>query len=101
MHGKEPKKLDTKFVLSEIDAIKQSIRNLDEKVDKLYANLLYEEAEEFTLKCKTISAEKIQKKFNIGYARACYLIEALLKNGIIVPEDENNDVNMYNVSKRK
>ncbi|MEI8104006.1 MAG: DNA translocase FtsK [Candidatus Moraniibacteriota bacterium] len=101
MYNKEPKKLDVKFVLSEIDAIKRSIQDLDERVDKLYASLLYEEVENFVLQCKTVTTEKIQRKFNVGYTRACYLIKALLKKKIIAEGAGNNDVNAYKVIQKK
>jgi DNA segregation ATPase FtsK/SpoIIIE-like protein len=54
-------------------------------VDKLTEDELYQLAKEAVIKANKASASYLQRKFEIGYARAARLLDMLEENGIIGP----------------
>lgn len=99
MYDKKPKKVDTKFVLDELRKIKDGIRALDNTTDMLYASVLFEEAVEFVKTCKTVTSEKLMKKFSIGYAKSAHLIDMLVDAGLIQKDESNKEGVAYKVNK--
>ena|SRR3989344_7971115 len=99
MYNKKPSAVNTKFVLGELDKIKQAIRKLDETTDFLFASVLLEEAKELLKSFKTITTAKVQKKFKIGYVRSTYLLEMLEKEEYIT-KDKKADSRNYFVNKK-
>lgn len=100
MYRKNPKQVNTKFVLGELNKIKKVIRELDDKTDLLYASTLFEEVKDLIKDFKTITTEKIQRKFQIGYVRTSYLIEMLEKEGYVKKDKENTEHKVYIVNKK-
>lgn len=100
MYNKKPKAVDTKFVFSELNKIKQAISELDNSTDFLYASVLFEEAKEFVMACKTVSYEKVQKKFGIGYLRTAYVLQALEQGGYITSHQEDSGERTCAINKK-
>ena len=99
-YDKKSQKVDTKFVLAELNKIKQAIEELDARNDYLYACVLLEEIKDFIKSRKTLTLFKIQNKFKTGYARTSFIIELLEKEGYISLDKSNKRTKTYIVSKR-
>lgn len=99
MKKEQPKKVDTAFVLSELRKIKDGIRALDDKTDMLYASVLFEEAVEFVKTCKTVTSEKLMKKFSIGYTKSARLVDMLVDTGLIQKDESQPEERVYKVIK--
>jgi DNA segregation ATPase FtsK/SpoIIIE-like protein len=99
-YNKKSKPVDTKFVLDELDKVKQAIRKLDETTDFLFASVLFEEAKELIKSYKTVTTDKVQRKFNIGYVRSSYLLEILEREGYIKRDKKNTKQRAYTVNKK-
>lgn len=89
---------DKASILKRINTIRQSIRELGNEVDYLFGYTLYDEVRDYIVTAKTITTEKLQDKFSIGYVKACYLIDMLLKDGYISKDEQSDDV-VYTVIK--
>ncbi len=48
---------------------------------------MYEEVEKFVIQAQRVSSAMLQRRFQIGYARAAFMIDALEENGIIGPKN--------------
>ena len=94
-YDKKPKQVDTEFVLTELNKIKQAMSELDERLDFLYASVLFQESIKIIQTYKTVTASKLQRKFNIGYSRSCYLIDILEKEGYLKLDKKNKESRTY------
>lgn len=99
MKKEQPKKVDTAFVLSELRKIKDGIQALDDKTDMLYVSVLFEEAVEFVKTCKTVTSEKLMKKFSIGYAKSARLVDMLVDADLIQKDENQLEKRGYKVIK--
>ena len=94
-HDKKPKQVNTKFVLTELNKIQQAVNELDNRMDFLYASVLFQESVKVIQAYKTVTVAKLQQKFNIGYARACYLIDLLEKEGYLKLDKSSKKLRSY------
>ncbi len=99
-HDKKTQKVDTQFVLAELNKIRQAIDELYARSDYLYACVLLEEIKDFIKSYKTFTLFKIQNKFGLGYARSCFIIELLEKEGYISLDKSNKRTKTYIVNKK-
>jgi hypothetical protein len=80
---KKPQEVNQKFVLGEIIKIREELQRLTKATDELYGSLMYEEAKKYVVKYKSMTGEKLRKKFLIGYYTSSYIFDALVENGIV------------------
>ncbi len=92
----------------QIDELNKSIKALGEKQNSQYTDImvqlrkiedylqsaddshtdeLYEDAKKIALEFQKVSASLLQRKLNIGYARAASLIDMLDEQGVIAIQD--------------
>lgn len=57
------------------------------------------EAVEFVKTCKSVTSEKLMKKFSIGYAKSAHLVDILVGAGLIEKDESNKDERTYEVIK--
>jgi len=85
-------------VLKSVKEIETTIRNSQEQLNTLIAELRQEEVIASLHKWKTISTSQLQRKFKMGYASSSTLIDNLLKKRLI---SRNSEGSNYKVIKNR
>jgi ribosomal protein S25 len=79
----KPQEINQQFVLGEVVKIREELHRLIGVTDNLYGSLLYEEVRKYVEKCKTMTGDKLRKKFSIGYGVSGYILAELVENGVV------------------
>ncbi len=79
----KPQEINQKFVLDEVVKIREELHRLIGATDNLYGSLMYEEARKYVEKCKTMTGERLRKKFLIGFSVSGYILAELVENGVV------------------
>ena len=71
----------------ELSADSRMSKRKERELVHLAARLPYEEAKEVIMQYKKASASLLQRRLQIGYARAARILDALEENGVIGPQE--------------
>ncbi|MCA1850499.1 MAG: hypothetical protein LC672_05495 [Acidobacteria bacterium] len=74
---------DLSLKKTEIDKVKELLNRTEDKLEFLYAAVLYIEVEKFLSRRTIVSMNILQKQFNIGFARAAFLLNMPLRDRLI------------------
>lgn len=95
---------------TKLDALIAGQRETDERVRELSAatwypsdtlsdDALYEVVREFVIHAQLASLPLLQQRFEIGYGRACRLMDRLEQEGVVFPSDGTSELRKVIVKK--